>query len=390
MKSHIYISLFLLTCLAFFSGQGNILQASLNLNSHYKISQEQFDYLDQSSIHIFIGKEYKQTAFKNLRLKYNNGLIKVSEQTDEAFEHLFTNIQKPQDAQLINRNNSLYLKPSKPGNQLNLNLLEKTLNSEEFHTSKTLRLKSYQIEPSYTTLQARVDLSMIKARDEQKISFKVDSELGTYQSQDFSIFEFSTFYKTQLEIDKTKLLETLDAFRESIETPSSNIKLNQNEKDITVHAIGNIGQTVLIEDSLDLISQAVESKQSTVDLKYKIELPTVYQEDGEPSGWKAISFGASDYTGSIENRITNIKLAANHVYNNTLIMPNDKFSYNTTLIRKGSWIDWKNAFIIVNGGDLKEAPGGGLCQVSTTIYRAAMNAGLPINSIKNHSLYIKY
>ncbi len=102
-----------------------------------------------------------------------------------------------------------------------------------------------------------------------------------------------------------------------------------------------------------------------------------------------IGYGRSDFNGSVVNRIGNIKMGAK-LYNKIVIEPNSEFSYNKIMQTKGRNIPWLNAHIIVNGKDLKLAPGGGLCQTSTTIFRSAFNAGLPIIKWKNHSLYVRY
>ena len=52
------------------------------------------------------------------------------------------------------------------------------------------------------------------------------------------------------------------------------------------------------------------------------------------------------------------------LYNKIVIEPNSEFSYNKIMQTKGRNIPWLNAHIIVNGKDLKLAPGGGLCQTS--------------------------
>ncbi|MDP7477109.1 MAG: VanW family protein, partial [Candidatus Peribacteraceae bacterium] len=48
------------------------------------------------------------------------------------------------------------------------------------------------------------------------------------------------------------------------------------------------------------------------------------------------------------------------------------------------------AKVIFNGGDLEFAPGGGICQASTTVYRAIVNAGFPVMERRAHSLYVSY
>jgi vancomycin resistance protein YoaR len=76
---------------------------------------------------------------------------------------------------------------------------------------------------------------------------------------------------------------------------------------------------------------------------------------------------------------------------NVLVPAGEIFSYNDALGNAGSLADgWKMALTIFEGVNLRPAPGGGVCQVSTTIFRAALRAGLPIVEQKNHSLYVSY
>ena len=74
-----------------------------------------------------------------------------------------------------------------------------------------------------------------------------------------------------------------------------------------------------------------------------------------------------------------------------LIAPGETFSFNSAL---GDVVEtytgWKESLGIFNGDELKPTAGGGICQVSTTTYRAAIQAGLPIKDQRNHSMYIKY
>lgn len=101
--------------------------------------------------------------------------------------------------------------------------------------------------------------------------------------------------------------------------------------------------------------------------------------------------GYSNFKGSPYGRDFNIRKAANDHFNNILIPSDVSFSYNSLLggpvtLSRG----WKDALAIFSGGNLKKVPGGGLCQVSSTVYRAALKSGLDIIQQYNHSLYVHY
>jgi len=101
-----------------------------------------------------------------------------------------------------------------------------------------------------------------------------------------------------------------------------------------------------------------------------------------------IGFGESQYAHSIPNRILNVALTAQRV-NNTLIKPGDEFSFNKTLGEVSAATGFKPAYVIT-GGKTVLGDGGGVCQVSTTLFRASLNAGLPITKRKAHSYRVSY
>lgn len=98
--------------------------------------------------------------------------------------------------------------------------------------------------------------------------------------------------------------------------------------------------------------------------------------------------GFSNFRGSIENRIFNLRLAANRV-NGQLIAPNEEFSFNKAVGDISATTGYKQAYVIKSGKTVLD-DGGGVCQVSTTVYRAALNAGLPITARTAHAYRVSY
>jgi vancomycin resistance protein YoaR len=99
----------------------------------------------------------------------------------------------------------------------------------------------------------------------------------------------------------------------------------------------------------------------------------------------------SSYTtiyGGIPNRIHNVQLVA-HLVDDKLIAPGTTFSFNGTTGDRNAAKGFLEAPVIVNG-ELTTGLGGGVCQVSTTVFNAAYEAGLPIVSRTNHALYISH
>jgi vancomycin resistance protein YoaR len=94
------------------------------------------------------------------------------------------------------------------------------------------------------------------------------------------------------------------------------------------------------------------------------------------------------FFGGIPNRIHNVELVA-HLVDDKLIAPGATFSFNDTTGARTAEKGFVAAPVIING-ELQTALGGGVCQVSTTVFNAAYEAGLPITERTNHALYISH
>jgi vancomycin resistance protein YoaR len=101
-----------------------------------------------------------------------------------------------------------------------------------------------------------------------------------------------------------------------------------------------------------------------------------------------IGTGTSLFAGSIESRIYNVNLAAGRV-NGYLVKPGDTFSFAKAVGDVSNLTGYKQAYVIENGKTVL-GDGGGVCQVSTTLFRAALNAGLPIVERHAHAYRVHY
>ena len=98
--------------------------------------------------------------------------------------------------------------------------------------------------------------------------------------------------------------------------------------------------------------------------------------------------GRSKFKGSIPSRIHNIELAASRV-NGTLVPSGDVFSFNEAVGEINRSTGYTSAWVIDKGRTVL-GDGGGVCQVSTTLFRAALNAGLSIVERNAHSYRVSY
>ena len=101
-----------------------------------------------------------------------------------------------------------------------------------------------------------------------------------------------------------------------------------------------------------------------------------------------IGEGVSDYTHSISQRIHNLLLGTSK-FNGVLIPKGVTFSFNDTVGDISSTTGYQPAYIIKEGKTVL-GDGGGICQVSTTLFRAVLNTGLPIVEYHAHAYRVGY
>ncbi|MFC4424752.1 VanW family protein [Deinococcus navajonensis] len=101
-----------------------------------------------------------------------------------------------------------------------------------------------------------------------------------------------------------------------------------------------------------------------------------------------VSTGQSSYAGSPGFREKNILVGADKL-DNFFIAPGHEFNFNEEIGRIDASTGYVKGFVI-SGGTLEKEDGGGICQVSTTIFRALYQAGLPITERHEHSHRVKY
>ncbi len=94
------------------------------------------------------------------------------------------------------------------------------------------------------------------------------------------------------------------------------------------------------------------------------------------------------FYGGDPNRVHNVQLVS-HLVDRHVIAPGAEFSFNETTGARTAAKGFLEAPVIING-ELKTGLGGGVCQVSTTVFNAAYEAGLSITARTNHALYISH
>jgi vancomycin resistance protein YoaR len=126
----------------------------------------------------------------------------------------------------------------------------------------------------------------------------------------------------------------------------------------------------------------------TIAVAYTTTLADGGQEAAKYGVVELIGEGRSDFTGSSAARIHNIKTAMDRI-NGALIPPGEEFSFVELL----GEVDAANGYLpelVIKRNATEKEYGGGVCQVSTTVFRAAVLTGMDVTARRNHSFPVQY
>ncbi|MFH1896093.1 MAG: VanW family protein [bacterium] len=146
----------------------------------------------------------------------------------------------------------------------------------------------------------------------------------------------------------------------------------------------------LVELLDEILKTEVRERKNYLELDAQTEIinPEISSVENEYGIKTLLGEGKSNYHGSIANRIYNINLASESL-NGRLIEPGATVSFNNLLGEVSSDTGYKASFVIIGNQTILGA-GGGVCQASTTMFRAVLNAGLPIINRMAHLYRVHY
>lgn len=141
--------------------------------------------------------------------------------------------------------------------------------------------------------------------------------------------------------------------------------------------------------TLDQAKKLLNEDKTEYEIQLKNIKPSITVADLDSGAFpNVLSTFTTNYGTGDANRNANIALAAKNI-NSTVLMPGEVFSYNDLIGECSTKTGYKTATIYLNG-KLSTGVGGGICQVSTTLYNAVLRANLEIVQRRNHSLGVTY
>ena len=149
---------------------------------------------------------------------------------------------------------------------------------------------------------------------------------------------------------------------------------------------GETGIAVNVDQSVSSIMKALEGDGTELTVVAEVQKPSVTKE--ELSQVKDVLGTATTYYGSSYERNTNVEVGASKI-NGTLIMPGETFSVTAAVTPFNADNGYYPA-PSYESGQVVDTYGGGICQVSTTLYNAVLKAELQVDERHNHTMLVSY
>jgi len=269
--------------------------------------------------------------------------------------------------------------------------------SNKFKSKLTLKMGS----SSYTLSPAEIEL-WLKSQSDFRLNKNYLSEIEnidicSLEKTPFCELSFSFLDKyhiqkySHLSIDHEALKNFLNDLARKINRDPTDAKLQFKDGKVSVFAISEEGLALDIEKSLEIIKNYFKDRniQNELELAYTKNKPAISTDSINNLGiTKLIGEGHSDFKGSTRSRIFNINVAINR-FQGIIIKPGEEFSFVEILGEVDGEHGYKPELVIKKDKTEPEF-GGGICQVSTTVFRAAIYSGLKITARRNHAYPVQY
>ncbi len=267
---------------------------------------------------------------------------------------------------------------------------------------KELDLKFYNLDFSPITLNKISDEFILDQKSELLYRERIEKMIGkklvlvseNYAKEiiDEEIARMSDFFEGY---DKEKINLLAESIKKEFDSPPQNPILVFEEGRVKEFKPAKDGTIVDLEKLKETIIESLKKLELEEEKTYKVEVPFVrippdYKtEEINNLGIKElIGIGKSRFVGSTPSRVHNINLASSRLQG-VLVKPEEIFSFNKTLGEVSKETGYQQAYVIKEGQTIL-GDGGGVCQVSTTLFRAVLNAGLPIIERHPHAYRVGY
>ncbi|MEF9953135.1 MAG: VanW family protein [Clostridium sp.] len=256
------------------------------------------------------------------------------------------------------------------------------------------KVENKNIKVSYEDFTYDIDYKSLKAHYNIDLAVKEAMDYGKEGNPFTRFFTRLTLknkpHNIELKFlaDSSRLKEDVKVISKKIDQKAKNatISYNGSSFNITKEKPGKVVDQAKLESEL-ISAVNPQDRDEKVIVPVNVDKPKITASELSSIDKKISSFSTNFNPGDA-NRVGNIQLATRTI-SGSVIMPGEVFSTNKTLGPRVKSNGYKEAPTIVNG-TLTPGLGGGICQVSSTLYNTALLANLQIVERRNHSLKVGY
>ena len=252
---------------------------------------------------------------------------------------------------------------------------------------------NFQSTPSSPKIGVRNASAAISLAVRDGIKVRVDNEEVDLSGEEIRgwtenyIRNYSGENDVRINMDKVRTYVSGFASGKNVEPVNAKFEVVEGRVSIFQPSIS--GRRLNIEESALELAGKIRNGQDNAALVIESIEPELTLDKVNRLGINTLlGQGESNFSGSSSARIHNVKVGMAK-FNGLLIKPGEGFSFNNLLGEVDEKMGYQSE-LVIKGGKLVREYGGGICQVSTTLFRSAIYAGLPILERRPHSFPVRY
>lgn len=262
--------------------------------------------------------------------------------------------------------------------QININLLYDSQKLRNFVNSISVELPGLVEHPSYyiensnlIIVRGHSGIELLQDESQKNIIYNIENLLTN-----------NSIYLSAHTVSPNSI--NINKIYEEVYTEPQNAYVIQEPFELNIGSFGT-DFAISLDEAQSLLLE--EKDEYIIPLKF-IEPEIQVKDLGNDIFAHTLGAFTSNYAESNVNRSTNVKLASNKI-NNVILLPGEEFSYNKVVGKRTFENGFKEASIYTSNG-VTNGLGGGICQVSSTLYNAVLRANLQIVERRNHSYAVSY
>ena len=380
-KKVIFTILILLLFLLFIS----VIFSLINMGNNKIINRVYIGDINISNLSQEEAKEkietwYKETALSNIELTYNELSENITIEQFDASINIDELIKKAcqigKSGNIIKDNYEilftlLFKNKIELNVQLNNEKIDKKIEEINSKLPDALQKSNYYIEEDNLIIKKGKKGIQINSEELKK---QLNEVIKKEENRKI-IIPVNEITPEEIEIEK---------IYNEIKKDAQNAYISQEPLEVHSHVNG-VDFAISLEEAKNILE---EQKEEYI-IPLKITIPEITLNDlGKEAFPQILGTFSTTYNTSNQNRITNLKLASEKI-DGTIILPGETFSYNKVVGERTIAKGYKEAAVYA-GGKVVDGIGGGICQLSSTLYNSVLYANLEITSRSNHRFLTSY